>query len=350
MYVYIYIPLLCLAGSSNLSVATDSDPRYDEGRPRLSTFGTGGSATLRRPSGHRPIAVAVPSVLPSTTLPHSTATLPHRRPLRHDRHHRQTSARPSEPITAAPVSREGSKDSDAAEEQHHAFDRSCGTSNDARSNQYPDHEGAEGIMVIQPNRGYSDNQGSLGCDGLYQGESNPYSRPSNNRTGAASRTTPAPCVFPSNYPSVPPVSSPPPYMAARTAPLATSDTTASTPQSSCEGPEDSIMSGGYSPPNSPQYMSTMVAPPMAASVAAEEIYKQQRLLNLPARARPSDYSTPSIIYSQRTGVKIAGLPASVPPPPPPPPPPSTNPPLPPFQPHPSSHLHHEYGREPSAPR
>ncbi|KAA0203965.1 hypothetical protein HAZT_HAZT001676 [Hyalella azteca] len=62
-------------GGSSLSVTTDSDSRYEDSRPRLSTFGSGGCATLRRPASHRPIPVSVPSILPRR---HITTTLPHK--------------------------------------------------------------------------------------------------------------------------------------------------------------------------------------------------------------------------------------------------------------------------------
>ena len=393
-----------------MSVATDTDSRYDDSRPRLSTFctnggtaGIGSSATLRRPSGYRPIAVPTPCI----GVP-NTATLPNRRLVRHhdSRQRRAPLQQPSQPGAdeAKSLTARLERDETSIHDSHltnHTDDSftnrkySVGEHmsdlrpyDDSSSDRGPSSERGDdecGIIFSHNANHANNNQFSSNnnpvqhndADGIYNGDLNPYSRPLSNRTLDA-RQTP---VFFSNesrdsssnhYKYLPsltgtnvgafPLSecstaalSPhsPQYMSTslKSAPLASSDTTVSSPQSSCDpGDSNSSYSDRVA---SPQYMATSMVPASVSSAAPDDdIYKQRRLLNLPARAlrnntKGSDYSTPSIIYSQRTGVKIAGLtPSNPPPPPPPPPPPSTiNPPIPPFHPH-----LHKIGREPSAPR
>ena len=223
----VYFNKLYFSGGSSFSVATDcGEGRYDDSRPRLSTFGS--SATLRRPSGHKPIPVAVPSVLPGGRLPHHTATLPHRGSLGR--------------AAKKKLSRE-------------SFARPQGDGEEASSRSRRESEGSSR-------------------------ETSPYSRPSHR------------------------------LLASRQPPSSNCRLQVSARCLAPDAPTDDCCS----PSESNALLSADGKPPAISQ--ASDIYKHRsELRGIPSRA--SEYSTPSIHYSEAGGVQIPGL---HPPPPPPPPP------------------------------
>lgn len=342
-----------LRGGSSLSVATDSDVRFEDGRPRLSTFGGGsGSATLRRPSGHRPIPVPVPCVLPGR---HMTATLPHKHSLRARLVERRPSQRDCSRETVSTdggvTSMQGCQGDDSLED--FSADASSCYGNAKPTN-------------IVANPLYNNQSSAYSPNKSHYKDPNPYSKP-NNRL-LSSRLLNSEASNSNNTPSELPS---PQYMSAN----------------KCIPKSDPAVDDGRSQVSSPQYMHASV--PAFAPEPCEPIYgrRSDRLespqymtatlkdagkASSPLRpgsrygeddiyrrmsgshGRPSDYSAPTIVYSESSGVQIGGL--GAPPPPPPPPP---NKPVPPADPiygrtsvpsFSNSSAPYFDSREPSAPR